>query len=89
MCLQLENNKYLDAIREYFGPTCDVNLLGPFCDSLAVTLTENPLLDEVQKLRQFSKDMNILEGIAIKGSEEGFSDWCRCFGSAGHFSRCD
>ena len=59
VCLQLENNKYLDAIREYFGPTCDVNLLGPLCDSLAVTLTENPLLDEVQKMRQFLKDMNI------------------------------
>ena len=49
VCLKLEDNEYLDAIRQYFGPTCNVTVFGPLCDSLGVTLTENPLVDEVQK----------------------------------------
>ena len=49
VCLKLEDNEYLDAIRKYFGPTCDVSVFGQLCDTLGVTLTENPLVDEVQK----------------------------------------
>ena len=49
VCLKLEDNEYLDAIRKYFGPTCNATVFGPLCDTLGVSLTENPLVDEVQK----------------------------------------
>ena len=49
VCLKLEDNEYLDAIRKYFGPTCNATVFGQLCDTLGVSLTENPLVDEVQK----------------------------------------
>ena len=54
VCLQLEDNKYLEVIREFFGPDCETgtgNMTAGWCDEYkgSVTATENHLLNDAQE----------------------------------------